>query len=153
MCAREADMSMLRSLTTAGAEPRPVIPALATYYPVTSDLAYVIVRVTAGLMLIPHGWFKVFGAGATGVAGMLARYGIPAPKPFAYLIMALETIGGILIAVGLFTRPIAALLLIEFVVIIFVAHWPRGYDAGHGGVEFPLMWALLLLAILLRGGG
>jgi putative oxidoreductase len=67
--------------------------------------------------------------------------------------MALETIGGLLIAIGLFTRPIAALLVIEFLVIIFVAHWPRGYGVGAGGIEYPLMWGLILLAILLRGGG
>jgi putative oxidoreductase len=134
-------------------EPRPLLPALGRYYKFTSDLAYLIVRVTAGLMLIPHGWPKVTVAGVEGVTAMLTRYSIPAPRPFAYLIMALETIGGLLIAIGLFTRPIAALLVIEFLVIIFVAHWPRGYGVGAGGIEYPLMWGLILLAILLRGGG
>jgi putative oxidoreductase len=144
------------STTTLGdttPEPRPLFPALGRYYRFTSDLAYLIVRVTAGLMLIPHGWPKVFTRGASGVATMLTGYGIPAALPSAYLIMALETIGGILIAIGLFTRPIAALLVIEFLVIIFVAHWPRGYAVSAGGIEFPLMWGLILLAILLRGGG
>src|SRR5215510_14418394 len=115
-------------------EPKPLFPALGRYYRFTSDLAYLIVRVTAGLMLI-------------------ARYGIPGAKPFAFIIMALETIGGILIAIGAFTRVVAALLVIEFLVIIFVAHWPRGYAVGGGGVEYPLMWGLILLAIMLRGGG
>jgi len=145
-------MSMITSGDTTP-EPRPVIPALGKYYAFTSDLAYLIVRVTAGLMLIPHGWPKVFGRGASGVAAMLTNYGIPAAQPFAYLIMGLETIGGILIAIGLFTRPVAALLVIEFLVIIFIAHWPKGYSVGAGGIEFPLMWGLILLAILLRGGG
>jgi putative oxidoreductase len=137
----------------AGAEPRPLFPALGQYYGLASDLAYVIVRVTAGLMLIPHGWPKVFTRGAAAVAAGLANQGIPLALPGAYMIMFLETIGGILIAIGLFTRPIAALLVIEFLVIIFVAHWPRGYAVGGGGIEFPLMWGLILLAILLRGGG
>ena len=43
--------------------------------------------------------------------------------------------------------------MIEFLVIIFVAHWSRGYGVGAGGIEFPLMWGLLFVAILLRGGG
>ena len=144
------------STITAGdptPEPRPLIPALGRWYKFTSDLAYLIVRVTAGLMLIPHGWPKVFNMGPDGVAATLARYGIPAPKPFAFVIMALETIGGIMIAIGLFTRPVAALLVVEFLVIIFIAHWPRGYGVGAGGIEYPLMWGLILLAILLRGGG
>ena len=144
------------SISTYGntsADPKPLVPALARYYGFTSDLAYLIVRVTAGLMLIPHGWPKVLTRGATGVAAMLTNYGIPAAEPFAYVIMALETIGGLLIAIGLFTRPVAALLVIEFLVIIFVAHWPKGYAVGGGGIEYPLMWGLILLAIMLRGGG
>lgn len=135
------------------AEPRPVVPALGRHYAFTSDLAYLIVRVTAGLMLIPHGWMKLTTAGATGVTAMLTRYGIPAPGAFAYLIIALETIGGVMIAIGLFTRVVATMLVIEFLVIIFVAHWPRGYSASAGGIEYPLMWGLILLAIALRGGG
>jgi putative oxidoreductase len=111
------------------------------------------VRVTAGVMLVPHGWPKVFTRGAAGVATSLANYGLPFPTAGAYIIMFLETIGGILIAIGLFTRPIAALLVFEFLIIVFVAHWPRGYGVGAGGIEFPLMWGLILLAILLRGGG
>ena len=135
------------------AEPRPLVPALARFYPWASDVAYLIVRVTAGLMLIPHGWAKVFGRGAAGVATSFANYGLPLTLPSAYIVMFLETIGGILIAIGLFTRPIAALLVFEFLIIIFVAHWPRGYSVSAGGIEFPLMWGLILLAILLRGGG
>jgi putative oxidoreductase len=137
----------------AGVDPKPLVPALGRYYPLASDLAYLIVRVTAGLMLIPHGWPKVFTAGVKGVAGSMARYGLPFPELSAVIIMGLETVGGVLIAIGLFTRPIAALLVIEFLVIIFVAHWPRGYGVGGGGVEYPLMWGLILLAIMLRGGG
>jgi len=134
-------------------EPRPIFPALARYYPFASDLAYLIVRVTAGLMLIPHGWPKVFTRGAAGVATMLTNYGVPFALPSAYLIMTLETVGGILIAIGFFTRPIAALLVVEFLVIIFIAHWPKGYAVSAGGVEYPLFWGLVLLAIMLRGGG
>src|SRR5437879_2585340 len=123
-------MEMKNYGTTAAAEPKPVFPALAQYYGFASDLAYLIVRLTAALMLIPHGWQKVFTFGASGVATSLGRYGIPLAQPFAYVIMGLETIGAILIAIGLFTRPIAALLVIEFLVIVFVAHWPRGYGVG-----------------------
>ena len=140
-------------MTTPALEPRPVIPALGRYYPMLSDVAYLIVRVTVGLMLIPHGWPKVFTAGHAGVTAALTRYGLPLPGVGAYIIMFLETIGGVMIALGLFTRAIAALLVIEFLVIVFVAHWPRGYGVGGGGIEFPLMWGLILVAVLLRGGG
>jgi len=135
------------------ADPRPLIPALGRYYGFTSDLAYLIVRVTVGLMLVPHGYTKSMTMGASAVATMLARYGIEPALPFAYIVIVVETIGGIMIAVGLLTRPVAGLAVIEFLVIIFVAHWPRGYSVSGGGIEFPLMWGLMLLAVALRGGG
>jgi putative oxidoreductase len=134
-------------------DPRPIFPTLGRYYGFTSDLAYLVVRVTIGLMLIPHGWPKVTTSGVVGVAGALTRYGIVAPTAGAYTIMALETLGAVMITLGLFTRAVAALLVIEFAVIVFVAHWPRGYGAGAGGIEFPLMWGMMLVAIMLRGGG
>jgi putative oxidoreductase len=67
-------------------------------------------------------------------------------------IIFLETIGGLLIAVGLFTRVVAALLFIQFLVI-WKVHWPRGWAASASGLEFVIMWGLLFLAIMLRGGG
>jgi len=134
-------------------DPRPLIPVLGRYYGFTSDLAYLIVRATVGLMLVPHGYAKVMMIGVSAVAAMLTRYGIEPALPFAYVIMAVETIGGIMIAIGLLTRPAAALAVIEFLVIIFVVHWPKGYGVGGGGIEYPLMWGLMLLAVALRGGG
>jgi putative oxidoreductase len=64
-----------------------------------------------------------------------------------------ETIGGILIAIGLFTRPATALLVIEFVILLVVVHTPRGYGMAVNGIEFPLMWMMMLIVVLLRGGG
>jgi putative oxidoreductase len=150
---RDTAMTITTPANRADADPRPVFPALGQYYGLASDLAYVIVRVTAGLMLIPHGWPKVMAGASAVAANTLSRRGIEPALPLAYLIMFLETIGGIMIAIGLFTRPIALLLVIEFLVIIFKAHLPAGYGASVGGIEFPLMWGLILLAIFLRGGG
>jgi putative oxidoreductase len=72
---------------------------------------------------------------------------------WAYVIMILETAGAILIVIGLFTRPVALLLFIEFLVIVFKAHLPAGWSPAAGGAEYVSMWCLILLAILLRGGG
>jgi putative oxidoreductase len=144
------------STTTLGdttPEPRPVVPALGRYYRFTSDLAYLIVRVVAGAWLIPHGWAK-WGMGAQAVAAnVLGRRGIEPALFFAYVIMILETLGGIMLVIGLFTRPVALLLFIEFLVIVFKAHLPNGWNPSAGGAEFVAMWCLILLAILLRGGG
>ncbi len=136
----------------AGSEPKPIIPALGRYYGLTSDIAYLIVRVTVGLMLLPHGWTKVAG-GVTGVSAYFARLHLEPALLFTVISMFNETVGGILIAIGLFTRPVAALIIIEFLILLFVVHIPRGYGMAVNGVEFPLMWLLMLVVILLRGGG
>lgn len=135
-----------------GSEPKPVFRALGRYYGTTSDIAYVIVRVTVGLMLLPHGWAKV-GGGIAGVSAYFARIHLEPAILFTVIAMFNETIGGILIAIGLFTRPVAALIIIEFLTLLFVVHVPRGYGVALNGAEFPLMWLLILIAVLLRGGG
>jgi putative oxidoreductase len=141
------------SYPTSSADPKPVIPSLGRYYPFLSDLAYVILRVAAGLWLLPHGWQKVqLGAQAV-AANVLARRGIEPALFWAYVIMILETLGGILIVIGLFTRPVALLLFIEFLVIVFKAHLPNGWSPATGGAEFVAIWCIIWLVILLRGGG
>ena len=134
-------------------EPTRVIPALGNIWDSLSDFAYPLLRVSAGVILLTHGWPKVAKFGLAGVSGAMARYGIEPSTLAAIIVMFLETAGAILIVIGLFTRPIAALLVIEFLVIIFVAHWPRGWSASAGGIEYPLLWGICFLVILIRGGG
>jgi putative oxidoreductase len=69
--------------------------------------------------------------------------------------MFLESVGAICIAIGFLTRPFALLLLIEMIVIAVKAHLPNGwgFSVQGGGAEFPVMWAILFLIILIRGGG
>ena len=84
-------------MATNSAEPRPLIPALAPLYAHAPDLSWLLVRLTAGLMLLPHGIPKIFtqGVAAFAAAG-LARRGIEPSLPLAYWIAFLETIGGLL---------------------------------------------------------
>jgi putative oxidoreductase len=140
------------TLFSGSADPRPIIPALGRHYAFTSDLAYLIVRLTIGLMLLPHGWIKVTG-NIPGIAAYFGRLGLEPAWLFTYVALFNETIGGILIAIGLFTRPATALLVIEFVILLVVVHTPRGYGMAVNGIEFPLMWMMMLIVVLLRGGG
>jgi len=140
------------SMSTA-AEPKLVFPALRGFYDFVADLWYPLIRVAVGGVLFVHGAAKLKAGVSAVAAGALAKRGIEPALPLAYFIMFLETAGAICIAIGLFTRPIAAALAIEFAVIVFVAHWPAGFWAGAGGYEYPLLWGLVILAIALRGGG
>ena len=133
----------------ASTDPKPIFPTLGRFYGLTSDIAYLVVRVTVGLALIPHGWAKV-RAGVPNVSGYFARLHLEPSLLFTFVSMFNETIGDLLIPIGLFTRPIAALIIIEFLTLLFVVHIPRGYSTSVNGVEFPLFW---LVAVFLRGGG
>ena len=70
----------------------------------------------------------------------------------------LETVGAICIILGLFTRVFAAAIGIQFLLIVFNAHWGNGFSSfgwnrPGGGWEYPLFWGLIWVAIGLRGGG
>lgn len=136
-------------------EPSLVIPALAPFYARVRDLSYLLMRLTVGGILLVHGIEKVTGPGVVAFAGGLARRGIEPALPFAYVIFFNETIGAICLMLGLFTRPIAAIIAVEFAVITFVAHFHNGFgfSSPGGGWEYPLMWGLFIFAIALRGGG
>ena len=136
-------------------EPDLVFPALAPFYAWVRNLSYLLMRLTVGGILLVHGIVKVMGPGVTGVAAGLAKRGLEPSLPFAYLIIFNETIGAICLVLGLFTRPIAASIAIEFLVITFVAHFPNGFafSSPGGGWEYPFMWGVLVFAIALRGGG
>jgi putative oxidoreductase len=143
------------------AEPKPIISPLAGFYVHSRDLSWLVIRLTAGGMLLVHGIMKVLPMAEKGfsatvsafASGSMARRGIEPAIVAAYVVFFLETIGAVMIILGLFTRFIAAAVAIEFAIITFVAHWPVGFAAGRGGWEYPLFWGLIIFAIALRGGG
>ncbi len=142
---------MSRDPVTTG-NTRLLIPSLQPFYDKAVPLSYTIIRVTAGLMLLPHGFPKLFTQGVTAFAAAgLAKRGIEPALPLAWVIVFIETIGGILLALGLFTRFIAAMVAIEMLVIVSV-YWPK-FGWTLPGYEYPLMWGLICFALALGGGG
>ena len=140
-------------MARASSDPKPIIPALGQYYEFTSDLAFLIVRVTAGAFVLVHGWTKVTVMSHAGLTGYFAKLGLEPAGFWAYYIPCNETVVALLVVVGLLTRPAVLLLVIEFIVLIVLVHVPRGYGMAVNGVEFPLFWLLILIAVMLRGGG
>jgi putative oxidoreductase len=137
---------------------RLVFPPFAGFYQRFSPLSYPLMRFVAGAILIPppHGYGKLFLGSAPVVANnVLAKLGFPAPLAWAYWLGILEFFGGAMLALGLFTRPIAFCLVIEFIVITFFWNIRFGFafTAQGGGFEYPLVLLVLYIAILFRGGG
>ena len=130
---------------------QPMFPALARYYPQAEQWGYLLLRVTAGAMLIPHGWPKLMAGPAAVAANTMTRRGVEPALAAAYIAIFLEIIGAACIILGVLTRPIALLLVIEFVIIVKL-HSATGWG-GAGGAEYPFLWLVVLLYILARGGG
>jgi putative oxidoreductase len=136
-----------------GAEPTLYVPSLSSIYEKTSVLSWPLIRIAAGAFLLTHGWPKLMNVGVQAfAANSLAKRGIEPALLLAYVVFFLETAGAILLMLGLFTRAVALLLVIEFAVIVWT-HLPLGYTWSRGGWEYPLFWGIINLAILMRGGG
>jgi putative oxidoreductase len=131
--------------------PKLLIPQLQSFYQCAEPLSWALIRITAGLMLIPHGWPKLMmGVGATAQMALVKR-GIYPAEPLAVVLITLETLGGLCIALGLFTRFWAAAVTIEMAVIVY--HYLPKFGWTAPGYEYPLFWGLVMFAIALRGGG
>ena len=128
------------------------VPAAAGLYEACAPLSYTLIRVALGLILIPHGYGKVFGTDAVHAANNFVHFGWAYPLAWAYFIGALEFFGGILLALGLWTRAVALAFAIEMAVICFAVLWPN-WGWAHRGMEYPLFMGLVALAIFFRGGG
>jgi putative oxidoreductase len=134
---------------------RLIFPGLAGFYQSIAPYSYAIIRFVAGAVLVYHGYNKLFGGIINGVAqNVIVPLGLPGPLGWAYFLGILEFFGGIALALGFLTRPIALLLIIEFIVITWW-HSANGYSfsSPKGGYEYPLALLLLYIAIFFRGAG
>ncbi|PYQ68971.1 MAG: DoxX family protein, partial [Acidobacteria bacterium] len=77
-------------------------------------------------------------------APMATRFGVAG---------VLEFFGGLLIIIGLFTRPVAAILVAEMIVAFFLGHFPRGGWPVENQGELALLYALIFMLLAVRGGG
>lgn len=137
---------------------RYLIPPLGQVYQALEPFAYPLVRVTAGLLLMPHGAQKLFGwfggHGLDGTAGYFAqKLGLEPGMLFAVLVGMTEFFGGLCLVLGLLTRPAAAAVVALMAYAIYGVHLANGFFWYSGGYEYPLMWGLVAVAIIIRGGG
>jgi len=110
------------------------------------ELALNLLRIVTGLMFWQHGARKLFGW----LGGNAAESWFSFPIGVAGI---LEFFGGILIMLGLFTRPLAFLLSGEMAVAFFWRHLPRGFwPIGNGG-ELPVLFSFIFLYLWANGGG
>jgi putative oxidoreductase len=136
----------------------------------TDDVALLLLRIGFGLgMALAHGLPKVQGlvAGDPSFPQGVAKLGFPFPLAFAWLSALTELVGGICIALGLFTRAFAAFNAFNMVVAAFVRHhahhqllgvmglraWPEDVLKAWGRPESALIYLLGFTALVLMGAG
>jgi len=108
-----------------------------------------ILRIVAGLTFSLHGWQKLFGMfGGHGGHGARAHIWTE-----FWVAGVLETAGGLLIVLGLFTRPVAFLLCGEMAVAYFRVHLPRGFWPIVNGGELAVLYCFLFLYLCAAGPG
>jgi putative oxidoreductase len=127
----------------------------------TNDISALILRITLGFIMFPHGAQKLLGwFGGFGFSGSIGYFTetIGLPWIVAFLFVLAESIGSFLLIIGIGTRVIAA----SFVVIMagaaythssygFFMNW-FGNQAGEG-IEFHLLMMLVAFVVVLTGGG
>ena len=106
-------------------------------------------RVFCGVVFLVHGTPKIISLEGTQM--FFENVGIPCV--LALPIAILEFFGGILLLVGLLTRIVAGLFVLEMIAAGLLVQLPRGWDVFEGGVEFNIALILLLLAPILLGAG
>ncbi len=108
-----------------------------------------LLRMVAGFTFSLHGFPKLFG-----VLGGMGGKG--APAEFFSLMWAagfLEAAGGMLILLGLFTRPVAFVLAGEMAYAYFRVHAPRGFWPLLNGGELAALYCFLFLWMAAAGAG
>ena len=108
-----------------------------------------ILRIVAALMFIQFGTMKLFAFPVGmppdgGTAKLVSQIGLAG---------ILETFGGLLILLGLFTRPVAFVLSGEMAVAYFQGHFPQGFWTVVNLGTPAVLYCFLLLYISAAGAG
>jgi putative oxidoreductase len=105
-----------------------------------------ILRIMTGLLLLQHGTGKYLGI------PLVPNY--PAsPTTMSGAAGVLELIGGVLIILGLFTRPVAFILSGMCAVAYFYAHAPQGFYPILNRGELAVLYSFVFLFLAAAGGG
>jgi len=120
------------------------------------SVGLLMVRVVVGLLMAGHGSQKLFGwfggYGLAGTGGFFEGLGFRPGRLFAAAAGATEFVGGLLVALGLLGPVGPALILSVMLVAAVSVHW-HGVFAASNGVEVPLLYSVVAVALALIGPG
>lgn len=112
-----------------------------------SDIGKLILRLTLGILILFHGVSKITG-GPGNIMSMVAKVGLPAE--LGYLVYVGEVIAPVLLIVGVWSRLAAAIIAVNMVVAIWLAHKSQLFSfASTGGWALELQGMFLMTAVAL----
>ena len=127
---------------------RLIVPQVAPLYAGGHEAVETLLRVVAGLLLVTHGYGKIVNP--FGAVGMVESLGFYPGVFWSPLLAATEFFGGILVAIGLFTRPAAFAAAIVLLVTVYFHGIVKA--EGLGGAEKSILWTAIFLFFAIRGG-
>ncbi|QEN90671.1 DoxX family protein [Labrys sp. KNU-23] len=106
-----------------------------------------LVRIVAGLIFLAHGTQKLFGFPALPPDREIPMFGL------MWFGGILEAFGGLLIVIGLFTRPVAFILSGQMAVAYFMFHAPKSFFPALNGGDAAILYCFLFLYLVFAGPG
>lgn len=106
-----------------------------------------VLRIVAGLMIIEHGMSKLFGWPVVPAFAQLQLFSLLGATG------VIETVGGALVILGLFTQPAAFILSGEMAVAYFMVHEPRSFFPLINGGALAIIYCFAFLYLSTAGGG
>lgn len=113
---------------------------ISRWQPITLSL----LRVVVGFLFIPHGAQKLFGVLEGRTAELLSLRGTAG---------VLELVGGLMILLGLYTRPVAFILSGQMAFAYWLSHGPRHFWPILNGGELAAFYSFTFLFLWTAGGG
>jgi len=113
-----------------------------------------LLRISMGVLFILHGiYLKMFVFTMAGAGKFFVSLGLP--DWFAWVVMIYETLGGLALILGVYTRWVAAFLGVHLLFAAYLGHGANGWPFTNkgGGWEFPVFWAIACFALALIGSG
>ena len=106
-----------------------------------------VLRIVAGLLFIPHGTAKLLHVPHVAMFDNLELMSLLGLQG------VIEIVGGLLLVIGLFSRPVAFVLSGNMAVAYFMAHWPKGWLPILNGGDLAVLFCFVFLYLWLAGPG